>query len=145
MASVSVDVSVDVRSSVMDSVWSSVSDDVIDSVSDGVWSSVWSGVRDSIRESVRESVWSSVWSSVSASELQYHQFFFGSHDVDWLAFYSYFSEYVKNDIYTEDQKRALQQWIDLNANCGWWYPFEGVCIVCDRPEYTLIDEAGRLL
>ena len=151
-ASVSDDVSAGVWDSVSDSIWSSVwnsvmdsvSDSVLSSVSDGVWSSVWNSVMDSVRASVMDSVMDSVWSSVRAGELQYHQFLYGSHDVDWLAFYSYFSEYIKDDIYTEDQKRTLQQWIDLNSNCGWWYPFEGVCIVCDRPEYTLVDERGRL-
>ena len=161
MASVRASVSDDVRFGVlsgvmdivMDIVWSSVNVDVLSSVSDSVLSSDSDNV---VMDSVRDNAWYSDGDTMRASarddvrtgalsgELQYHQFFFGSHDVEWLAFYSYFSEYV-NDIYTDEQKRALQQWTDLNANCGWWYPFEGVCVICDRPEYTLIDEAGRLL
>ena len=143
-SSVSVDASIGVSASIEASVYASVRSSLMASVrasvSDDVRFGVWSGVMDS----VSDSVWSSVNASVSASELQYHQFFYGSHDIDWLAFYSYFSEYVKNDIYTDEQKRALQQWIDLNANCGWWYPFVGVCVICDRPEYTLVDESSRL-
>jgi len=137
-------------SGIRDSIWSSA-DFSINSISTDVRKEVWRGTWFNVMKRVSTSVWfnvmksvDSVRDSVSDSVISELQFFYGSHDGDWLAYYNYFSKYVENDIYTDEQKRRLQQWIDLNASCGWWYPFSGVCIVSARPEYTLVDEAGRL-
>ncbi|MEO1186312.1 MAG: DUF6745 domain-containing protein, partial [Cyanobacteria bacterium J06636_27] len=47
---------------------------------------------------------------------------------------------------TLDEK--TQQWYDclnqLFENCGWFIPFEDVCIVCDRPSKFSLDSENRL-
>lgn len=67
----------------------------------------------------------------------------GSLDAYWIAYYLFISTHVSPDIYKSDDLALLEQWAVLAQNCFWWYPFRGICFVCDRPVYRL-DSDGRL-
>jgi hypothetical protein len=38
----------------------------------------------------------------------------------------------------------LNNWKTLAENCFWWYPYENICFVCDRPAVLNLDTEGRL-
>jgi len=50
----------------------------------------------------------------------------------WIAYYRYPEQYLHVD-YGEFSK-VLQLWDTLGKSCGWWYPYENICFVSDRPE-----------
>ncbi|MEL6459468.1 MAG: DUF6745 domain-containing protein [Cyanobacteria bacterium J06621_15] len=67
------------------------------------------------------------------------------------------SEQIIHQIYLIETYQSLlkitldektQQWYDclnqLFENCGWFIPFEDVCIVCDRPSKFSLDSENRL-
>jgi hypothetical protein len=47
-------------------------------------------------------------------------------------------------MHTEDQRELLGQWRRLAESCGWVYPFDGICFICDRPSVIRRDEQNRL-
>jgi len=53
-------------------------------------------------------------------------------DMFWIAYYRYPEQYLHVD-YGEFSK-VLQLWDTLGKSCGWWYPYENICFVSDRPE-----------
>lgn len=64
---------------------------------------------------------------------------FGSQEAGWLSFYDYFGEVVGLDCC-----KALKPFMTIAENAGWWWPFEELAIVTERPETILVDEAGEL-
>lgn len=72
--------------------------------------------------------------------------FWGQQDYFWIAFYK-FPEKFLDVKYPEQESELLQVWEDLAKAAGWWWPFEGLCIVADRPtkmEYKLVDNRIQL-
>jgi hypothetical protein len=83
-----------------------------------VRASVWASVRASVWASVRASVWDSVWDSG-----------YGNHDAYWLGFYNYFLEVFKLNCCEK-----LLPLMELAKYCGWWMPYENICIIQDKPK-----------
>ena len=50
----------------------------------------------------------------------------------WIAFYTYPEKYMNID-YGEYSK-ILSLWDTLGKSCGWWYPYESICFISDRPQ-----------
>ena len=89
-------------------------------------------LRDSVGASVRASVRDSVWASVRASV-------YGSHDSSWLSFYDYFL----NGCHLACIE-PLRPLIDLAHHCGWWIPYQQLCILQHRHCELHRDADGRL-
>lgn len=63
---------------------------------------------------------------------------YGSHDANWLAFYDYFKEVVGiEEINRLDGVFAM-------SGCGWWWPFEDIAILTERPTVIKQDSQGRM-
>jgi len=57
----------------------------------------------------------------------------GQHDAPWLAQFS-----------AMGRLRGLEGLAAVAADAGWWWPYENLVIVCDRPSELHRDETGRL-
>ncbi|NMP23792.1 DUF6745 domain-containing protein, partial [Sulfobacillus harzensis] len=64
--------------------------------------------------------------------------FWGSIDLWWIAFYQ-FGRYL-GVTYAPDAAEKLDIMDAIGQSCGWWYPFEGACIACERPEIIQMEE-----
>ncbi len=63
---------------------------------------------------------------------------FGQHDASWVGYYDYLSKIgIKGTESLEGIKTITQ-------SCGWWWPFENLCILSDRPTEITRDNRGRL-
>jgi len=71
--------------------------------------------------------------------------FWGNQESYWIAFYLFCEKIIKEHNATNPPEKrvkeipkedldALHLWADIALNCGWWYPFEKKCFICDRPE-----------
>lgn len=68
--------------------------------------------------------------------------FWGQHEAAWIAFYKFTAEIgVK---YQGDDLAILNAWGAIAESCCWWAPWEGVCILSDRPRHVSFDDQGRL-
>lgn len=65
------------------------------------------------------------------SALTTHDCFWGQHEIGWIAFYI-FMEKVGFD-YGKDVSERLHWWYDLAKVCGWWWSFEDLCLISERP------------
>ena len=123
----------------------------MDSVGYSVWDSVWDSVRDSVRDSVWYLVRSSVWDSVGDSVRVSVEFttrwnstpLWGCYDAHWIAYYKYFAAHFP-DIFTDTQHDLIEAFSTIAHNASFWYAYEDVCLVCDRPSELHIDDDGKL-
>lgn len=64
---------------------------------------------------------------------------YGSQDASWLSFYSYFLDVVGLECC-----KKLKPLMQLAEEVGWWWPFENVAIVTDKPSEIHTDAQHRL-
>ncbi|MBL0320646.1 MAG: hypothetical protein IPP74_15330 [Alphaproteobacteria bacterium] len=64
---------------------------------------------------------------------------YGAHDANWLGFYDFFLE--KCGLDGANRLRGL---LDLAKHCGWFWPFEGVVILTERPNKLERDSHNQL-
>lgn len=61
----------------------------------------------------------------------------GNHDAHWLQLY----DFARKQGFKLPEVEAL---CDIAKHCSWFWPFEGFCIVTDRPKLLAIDKYARL-
>lgn len=76
------------------------------------------------------------------SQENFKTYLWGQHEYYWIAFYR-FGEMIGVQ-YSEEDSKLLAQWEALAQSCGWWWAFETVCVISDRPAELHLDEEGRL-
>lgn len=64
---------------------------------------------------------------------------YGLHDANWLAFY----EFMLTELEIEECKDLLP-FMDLAKVGGWWWPYENVCIMSERPTEIHVNDRGDL-
>ena len=68
--------------------------------------------------------------------------FWGQHEAYWLAYYEFAARIgVK---YSDDATAKLQLWSEVAKSCGWWMPYDGLCVMCERQSFVSFDERRRL-
>ena len=59
--------------------------------------------------------------------------FWGQTEASWPCFYLFCRD-VLGIKYDEPHNSNLDLWAQVSRSCNWWWPFEGLCFVSDRPE-----------
>ena len=161
------------RESLGQSLWGSLLDSLLESpdesLGDSLRESLLESLRKSLRYSLRESLWGSLrepfresweslleplrlslWGSLRKSLEDSHIYpqctaWTGSTDLYWVACYQFgVASGVQYDAEAAD---GLDIMDEIGQSCGWWYPRDGVCIACERPEVLCTEphgEDGRL-
>jgi hypothetical protein len=89
-------------------------------------------VRDTLRGSVHESLGGPLRTALAeqaggAVGLTWY----GQHDAHWVAEHD-----IRRDlgtVYRDEDSTQLDLWAVLARSCGWWWPYEQVCVVSERP------------
>lgn len=66
----------------------------------------------------------------------------GQHESYWISYYLFFEKIGVQ--YDERDSYILHKWKELSQSCGWWAPYEGLVLACERPSVQRVDEANRL-
>ena len=53
---------------------------------------------------------------------------YGFHDAGFLSYYDYFAEVVG-----VEGLEPIKNLVELSKVCGWWYPFDTMCVIEERP------------
>ncbi|WP_067481325.1 DUF6745 domain-containing protein [Actinomadura hibisca] len=56
----------------------------------------------------------------------------GQHDAYWIAHYDA-QQRLGLAHYSSEQRHQLGLWAALARSCGWWWPYDEVCVVSERP------------
>lgn len=62
-----------------------------------------------------------------------HDFIVGQENSYWVNFYIFCSK-ILGIAYKKEDSVQLQLWEDISRSCGWWWPFEKVVLISERPE-----------
>ena len=102
------------RSSLRSSLWSSLG------------SSLGSSLRSSLESSLGSSLESSLWSSLRSS-------LGGQQESCWISFYIFIRD-ILGVQFDPEKSRHLDLWSEVAQSCGWFFPYDGVVLMADRPE-----------
>ena len=90
---------------------------------------------------LRSQLWSQLWLQLrsqlgsqleSQLESQYNRTnLWGSQDLFWIGFYKFCEEIGVE--YTEEQRAVLDINYRIANQCEWWWPYEGICFVSEKP------------
>jgi hypothetical protein len=83
-----------------------------------------------------DNLWANLWDN------KYWDYFWGGQDSYWVAFYKFCNEIGVP--YSNKDKHILNLWGEIAESCMWWWPYENVCFVCNRPSEIHKDAQGRL-
>ena len=109
--------------------------EVLAQAEDPVWQQLWN------RASSR--AWGVVEARIWAADGYHDDYgydaFYGQHDAGWLSDFDFFRRLKR----IEGPER-LEPLIRVARYAGWWWPFERVCIVTERPSLLVRDAEHRL-
>ncbi len=92
-----------------------------------------SSLYSSLRSSLDSSLDSSLYSSLDSDQLRLnYSYLWGQTEAYWIAFYQV-PEQLGIVTYTPEDSRRLNLWADIARSCGWWWPYDGLCIISERP------------
>jgi hypothetical protein len=99
-------------------------------------------VNSSVVQQVATHVGGQVWRMVNDQIARHHTRpiaspSYGQHDAPWLAFYDALGQ-CGMDV------SPLDGVTEIAASCGWWWPFDDVCVLSERHSLLARDERGRL-
>jgi hypothetical protein len=103
-----------------------------------------SSLRSSLYSSLYSSLDSSLDSSLGSSPEQLYlnySYLWGSYESYWIAFYQV-PEQLGIVTYAAEDSRRLGLWADIAQSAGWWWPFEKLCIISERPCEVHVEPAG---
>ena len=58
--------------------------------------------------------------------------FWGQMDLVWISFYKFPEKFLKIDY--KEMSEILDLWDKIGKSCSWWYPYENICFISDRPK-----------
>jgi hypothetical protein len=102
---------------------------------------LWDQLRGQLWDQLRDQLWDQLKNWTWDQSFSYRSFW-GQHESYWISYYTFAAEIgVK---YGEDNLKLLQAWAALAESVCWWSPWEGVCILSDRPRVVSFDGQRRL-
>jgi hypothetical protein len=73
------------------------------------------------------------------SDPQLHNAAYGQHDASILCFYDFFAQ-----VCGVEECRKLEGLNLVAQSCGWWWAYDSIAILTERPSRLSLDERGRL-
>jgi len=66
----------------------------------------------------------------------------GALDIYWVANYMFAIEHFGVSISAQDHQKLMIMYT-IAKSCYWWYPYEFVCVICDRPSEVHMQTVGH--
>jgi hypothetical protein len=129
-----------IRNSVIDYLWNTINSNVGERFSD----SFGEYTRNFVVNSIRLSVMHSIIGSVNESVMEFIKesirvINYGNHDSSILYYYNYLQEGCG----LQEKKQILEGLMEVAYHCGWFIPFEDICIVSSKPTKINLRENSR--
>jgi hypothetical protein len=133
-----------------DNLWANLGDNLRANLWDNLRDNLWANLGDNLGNNLRanlganlgDNLGDNLWDNLGDNLYTYTSHW-GSLDSYWIAYYLYPHQCLRA-IHTVEQTNILSGWSAIARNSFWWYPFENICFVCDRPNEYHFDERWRL-
>jgi len=66
---------------------------------------------------------------------------YGQHDAYWLAFWDFFNRCESVEL---PEMKEIHPMVTLAKQIGWWWPYDNICFVSERPSEIHFDNGGQL-
>jgi hypothetical protein len=73
---------------------------------------------------------------------QLENYFGGQQWIAWKIYYDYC--YKIGVEYTKENKELLELWLEEAKSCHWWFPYDGIVLISERPTKLLVNDRGQL-
>jgi hypothetical protein len=101
-----------------------------------------SQLRAQLSSQLRAQLSSQLWSQLRAQKMYDSNYLLGAQDLYWIAFYK-FAEFIGTR-FSEQQSNQLDIMDRIGSQCEWWWPYEGICFVSEKPVHIKWDDQKRL-
>lgn len=113
-----------------------------------VWNQVWGQLMidfpRQLREQFADELWNRLWDQLQGELRGSHsRSLWGQLEAYWIAQYDVGERLGLVD-YDAESSRCLRLWANLARSAHWWWPYERVCVMSDRPAAIRRDGQGRL-
>jgi len=95
-----------------------------------------------LRDQLRDQLWGQLWGQLRDQRIWNPNFLWGSQDLYWIA-WGLFAKHIGVKL-REDTDRRLGIMERISTQCEWWWPYENMVVVSERPKSVRFDTERRL-
>ena len=124
------------------SLWGQLWDQLRGQLRGQLWGQLWDQLGGQLRgqlwDQLRDQLWDQLWDQ----NVYDSNYLWGSQDLYWIA-WARFAEHIGVKLKKETAEH-LDIMERISTQCEWWWPYEGICVVSQRPTDVKFDDQRRL-
>ena len=134
------------RDNLGDNLRANLRDNLRDNLVDNLWSNLWANLRDNLVDNLRanlvdnlganlvDNLWTNLRDNLGDNlrDNLNTSYLWGNMESYWISYYTYPERYL--NINYKEYSKILVLWDNLCKSCGWWYSFDKICFISDRPK-----------
>ena len=128
-----------------DNLWGNLRDNLMANLGDNLRDNLGANLKDNLWDNLRDNLWDNLWDNLRANlgdtGFWNHNFLWGSQDFYWISYYR-FAQKI-GCVFNEGDTKRLDIMEAISSQCEWWWPFDGIVFVSQRPK-VYWDGEGRI-
>lgn len=144
------------RNNLWANLWENLSDNLSDNLRANLRANLGDNLRDNLGHNLgvnlKENLWANLWDNLSDNlganlsdnlrdNLDWN-YFGGNLWCAWEVFYDFCNEI--GIPYSDQNKHLLDLWLNQSRSCHFWWPYENMVFLSEKPASLTVDEMGRL-
>ena len=116
--------------------WDNLSANLRDNLRANLWGNLRANLWDNIRDNLRTNL------SDNLGVIKAWDYFAGNLWCSWEVFYDFCNEIGVP--YSQENRHLLDMWLTQSRECHFWWPYENMVFLSERPASVNVDSQGRL-
>jgi len=130
------------RANLGDNLGDNLRDNLWDNLRANLWANLWDNLRDNLRANLWDNLGANLRANLGDQKIWNPNFLWGSQDLYWIAWFRFAQKIGCNFAPIDVERLDIME--RISTQCEWWWPFEGIVFVSQRPLVVRKDEQGRL-
>ena len=127
-----------------DNLWGNLSDNLSDNIDANLWdnlrANLWGNLRANLWDNIRDNLRTNL--SDNLGVIKAWDYFAGNLWCSWEVFYDFCNEIGVP--YSQENRHLLDMWLTQSRECHFWWPYENMVFLSERPASVNVDSQGRL-